>query len=459
MTRNALTRQRRRFALGTGVAVLAAGYWWLFSAGLPVMWGPSASAAEIAAGRELFEHEWTPNDPLAGGDGLGPVFNAKSCAACHFQGGLGGGGELAHNAVNFEVLPRPFDPKLHVGTVHNFSVDPAHRETFASLRRTYPIVRGETVVPPRSPGMPDCGPSGPTRTPDRDPLRTESVQTTALFGAGWIDRISEKAILFNARSRAASAVVKELAMDFGQIPVGAVRTLPDGRVGKFGWRAQFATLEEFVATACANEIGLGTELVPQPNPLTAPNLSPQKPDLSRKQFRQLMAFVDTLPKPVEMTPASPTEQAAAARGKELFNGIGCAICHVPDLGGVSGVYSDFLLYVLDDPHPVTPEGGGRYGPPPFPDRPRPKDLPPPEEWKTPPLWGVADSAPYMHDGGSPNLHAAILRHRGDAKAVSEAYQKLPPADQQAVVGFLKTLKAPPDATPLRDPGITKLAKR
>ena len=40
----------------------------------------------------MFEREWQPNDPLAHGDGLGPVFNAKSCAACHFQGGVGGGG-------------------------------------------------------------------------------------------------------------------------------------------------------------------------------------------------------------------------------------------------------------------------------------------------------------------------------------------------------------------------------
>lgn len=459
MSRYALSRQRRWFTLGLVTATLAGGYWWLFSAGLPVLWGPSASAAEVAAGRELFEHEWAPNDPLAGGDGLGPVFNAKSCAACHFQGGLGGGGELAHNAVNFEVLPRPADPNLHVGTVHNFSVDPAHKETFTALRRAYPVLRGETVAPPRNPGMPDCPPGGPTRTPDRDPLRTESVQTTALFGAGWIDRISEKAILYNARSRALKGAVSELAMDFGQIPVGAVRTLPDGRVGKFGWRGQFATLEEFVATACANEIGLGTELVSQPNPLADPTLPPQKPDLSRKQFRQLMAFVDTLPKPVEATPADPAERTAAARGKELFAQIGCAVCHVPDIGGVKGVYSDFLLYVLDDPHPVGGDGGGRYGPPPLPDRPRPKDLPPPEEWKTPPLWGVADSAPYFHDGGAATLQAAILRHRGDAKVVTEVYQKLGQADQQAVVSFLKTLKAPPNAAPLRDPAVTKLTRK
>ena len=46
--------------------------------------------------------------------------------------------------------------------------------------------------------------------------------------------------------------------------------------------------------------------------------------------------------------------------------------------------------------------------------PLPDGHPLPEEWKTPPLWGVADSAPYFHDGGSPTLDAAIRRHEGDA---------------------------------------------
>ena len=66
----------------------------------------------------------------------------------------------------------------------------------------------------------------------------------------------------------------------------------------------------------------------------------------------------------------------------------------------------------------------------------------PSEWKTPPLWGVADSAPYFHDGGSATLEHAILRHGGDAKTVTAAYKTLPPADQAALVAFLRTLKAP-----------------
>src|SRR5262245_3644769 len=104
MRRSALDRQRRLVGGALLVAVWCAILWFL-SPGLPVLWGPWASAATREAGRELFEHEWTANDPLAHGDGLGPVFNARSCAACHFQGGVGGAGDSAHNIHNYAVHP------------------------------------------------------------------------------------------------------------------------------------------------------------------------------------------------------------------------------------------------------------------------------------------------------------------------------------------------------------------
>jgi CxxC motif-containing protein (DUF1111 family) len=454
MRRLSLQAQRSLFTWGTVIGVAAVGLW-VWSPGLPIIWGPSASAKDIAAGRELFEHEWTPNDPLAHGDGLGPVYNAKSCAACHFQGGLGGGGAVTHNAVAFEVGARPDDHEFHSGTLHNFSTSPAQQESMAVLRRTYPVVPGRTIES-RDPG---CRMT--TTIPDFDPVRTEAVQATALFGAGWIDLISDKAIQHNRRRRMAGAVAREMKLDFSSIPVGRVREAEDGGAGKFGWKAQTNDLDQFVAVACANELGLGTPAVAQAKPL-AGSAPDSPPDLNRKQVRALVAFVKTLPRPVEVSPADPAAREATARGKNLFATVGCAACHVPDLGGVDGIYSDFLLYSLEDPAP--PGSGGRgasYGSIPPPELnlpPRPAHLPKPEEWKTPPLWGVADSAPYFHDGGSPTLAAAISRHRGDAKAVTAAYNELPPADQQAVIAFLLTLKAPPHALPLSDPAVTKLTR-
>jgi CxxC motif-containing protein (DUF1111 family) len=448
--------QRRIFVWGfLGLSAIVV-YWYLFSDGLPILWGPSASASEIASGQELFEHEWMPNDPLAHGDGLGPVFNAKSCASCHFQGGLGGGGGVEHNAVGFEVFPQPNDPTFITGTIHNFSVDPAFRETEKALRQKYPIIPGRVIPPPPAPPGHCSYTPPPTVIPDYDPVRIQSVQPTALFGAGWLDLISDRAILRNARSRTVGTVANELALKFDDIPVGRARMVKGG-VGKFGWKGQFATLEEFVAAACANELGLGTPYTVQAKPFTGPEQAVEQ-DLDRRQFRSLVSFVKTLPKPVEVLAERTNDRENAIRGKELFSSVGCAICHVPDLGGVKGIYSDLLLYSLVDPNP---QGGGGYGgpSPQLQPVPRSEDEPRPEEWKTPPLWGVADSAPYLHDGSAPTLKEAIMRHRGDAKMVSEKYKSLTQADQAAVIAFLGTLKAPPDAPKLQDPSITRLARK
>jgi mono/diheme cytochrome c family protein len=460
MRRITLARQRRWFGYGMLGCIAVATYWAFFSDGIPVIWGPSASASEIAAGRDLFEHEWTPNDPMAHGDGLGPVFNAKACASCHFQGGLGGGGDVRHNARPFEVQPRPGDPNFHTGTVHNFSTEPGYAESIDQLKKLFPTIKGRTETVTR--GDPHCGYSNTIVIPDFDPVRTDTIQTTALFGAGWIDLISDKAIRQNQLSRRVRGAAKELSLDFDAIPIGRLRTTRDGRVGKFGWKAQFASLREFVAAACANELGLGTPISEQANPLSAPDYKTE-PDLDRKQFRSLVAFVKTLPKPVEVTPDSPAERDAATRGKELFVSVGCAACHVPDMGGVKGVYSDFLMYTLEEAVPPGGGRGGNYGnsepPPQLQLPPRPDGEPKPSEWKTPPLWGVADSAPYLHDGSAATLKDAILRHNGDAKGVLAKFKQLGGSEQSALLSFLKTLKAPPDAIPLRDPSITNLAKK
>jgi hypothetical protein len=133
---------------------------------------------------------------------------------------------------------------------------------------------------------------------------------------------------------------------------------------------------------------------------------------------------------------------------------------VPNLGGVKGIYSDFLLYNLDDPNPRGGGGGEYRDPPPqlqLPDR--PDSEPHPSEWKTPPLWGVADSAPYMHDGSAGTLRAAILAHHGAAKSVTKNFLSLGTGDQTALISFLESLKAPPDALPLSNPAVTKLARK
>lgn len=431
---NALSRMRSRIGFGGAAVALGCAVWFV-TPGLPIWGVPRARASVKAAGLALFEHEWEPHDPLAKGDGLGPVFNGRSCVACHSQGGVGGGGGNKHNVRAFEAMPTKDRPDVEGGLVHAFAVKNHLLEGQSALRSLFPIVPGGVRV------ASGCQ----ILTRDFDPIRTESINSTALFGAGWVERLPGKLVIAGYLKQTLAATGRELDGNFDGMTPGRPRVLPDGRLGKFGWKAQFATLEEFIAAACANEIGLGCPDKPQAKPLGKVKYPDVEADLDHTQFAALSAFIDTLPCPTEVVPADSGEADRAVRGKAVFESVGCASCHTPKMGNLVGVYSDFLLHRLDDQTLGRP--GSSYGPVETPEVPPPHAHPLPEEWKTPALWGVADSAPYFHDGGSPTLEAAILRHEGNAAGVTRAYKKLAPPDREALQSFLKTLKAPADAKP------------
>src|SRR5262245_56189827 len=100
-------------------------------------------AAMVDAGRDLFNHEFKPNDQLCnGGDGLGPVFNAVSCVACHRQAGPGGGGGLNNNVTAFSVSPGTGLPGRE-GIVHARSTGP--RETLNDVHPNLPATSRPTL--------------------------------------------------------------------------------------------------------------------------------------------------------------------------------------------------------------------------------------------------------------------------------------------------------------------------
>ncbi len=66
----------------------------------------------------------------------------------------------------------------------------------------------------------------------------------------------------------------------------------------------------------------------------------------------------------------------------------------------------------------------------------------PSEWRTPPLWGVADSGPYLHDGRAATLADAIKLHAGQATSSANRFTSLSDVQQEEVIAFLNTLRAP-----------------
>ena len=145
MFESPLMRIRRCVGLGMfGVSVFGVLSW--FTPGWPVLWGPSAPTELRQAGLELFQHDWEPNDPQAHGDGLGPVFNARSCVECHFQGGVGGGGDNSHNVTAFEAFPTPDRSELKGGLIHRFAVASEFLEGPKELNNIFPILHNASVV-------------------------------------------------------------------------------------------------------------------------------------------------------------------------------------------------------------------------------------------------------------------------------------------------------------------------
>ena len=284
--------------------------------------------------------------------------------------------------------------------------------------------------------------------------------TTALFGVGLIDSIPDKAIEEAAATK---------HNDFPSVR-GRVARLADGKIGRFGWKAQKATLREFAMTACAVELGLNVPEQQQAGLAYDPEYKSPGLDMNLKECDGLVTFLKKLPAPAELKAPTEKEAKYLHGGQELFAKVGCAACHTQKLGEVAGIFSDLLV------HDMGPELGdtGSYGV--FVPSSATDDIsePPPEltaneavpqalgiqaangkpatpkkivgamrqEWRTAPLWGVRDSAPYLHDGRAETLEEAIALHGGEADPSSKKFFELSREQRMQVVAFLKSLVAP-----------------
>jgi CxxC motif-containing protein (DUF1111 family) len=387
--------------------------------------------AEMAqAGETLFNHEWYVGDPLCtGGDGLGPVFNATSCVACHHQGGVGGSGGLEHNVTLFTVAPASPGESVGQGVIHARATHPTLQETLSLVDPSLPAIsqpRLNQLIVLRGDGR-QCV-SMPAN------VQFSQRNTPALFGSKLIDEIPDRVLI--GQERREQMRLGPANADDETRPAGRVARLSDGRIGKFGWKGQSASLADFVQAACANELGLGNPGQAQPRSLAKPSYEPAGLDLTQEQCDQIAAFCASLSRPKERLKDELTNVEA---GKRIFSKIGCADCHVPNLGSIEGLYSDLLLHRMGK----DLVGGGSYGERPrtVPDLPI-VDEPQPNEWRTPPLWGVADSAPYLHDGRAATLEEAIQMHGGQGRSSADRFRALSSPEQAQLIAFLSSLCAP-----------------
>jgi CxxC motif-containing protein (DUF1111 family) len=224
-----------------------------------------------------------------------------------------------------------------------------------------------------------------------------------LRGTSLIDNISDATILSNRSSEPEDVR-------------GRPNLLSDGRLGRFGWKAQTATLVEFMAEALRDEMGITNPMAPH-DFASGCGAALLAPETDAVPLTSLAAFLNTV------DPPAPSEATLGSPGAALFRSVGCAACHTPSLPGPGGqvrLYSDLLLH---DMGPTLADGfqqGSAGG----------------SEFRTAPLWRVAERQHFLHDGRAGTITDAIVLHGGQAAASVTAFQALPPDQREALLAFL-----------------------
>jgi len=349
-----------------------------------------AEKQDFERGRVEFDRVFTP------GLGLGPLFNADSCAECHEEPVSGGtGDEVEVHATAF--LPGDIcDPLLDLGgPVYQQQVTPALRDLLGIE---------EEPVPDRATGR------GLRTTPD-------------ILGFGLLDAVPDEMILAHPDPEDRD----------GDGISGRPKRSADGRLGRFGRKAFVPTLAEFNAGAFPVEQGVTNPAVPVENtvagkPLPVGADPVAEPEIDSEAVRLTDQFVRFL-----APPARQSLNRKGKQGRKIFSRLGCAACHVPALKTVHhtvsalsyksvAAYTDLLLHDMGSDLADICLG-----------------LATPSEFRTEPLMGLHLSKHFLHDGRARSIEEAIRLHGGEAAASRDRFDALTDGEREALLEFLGAL--------------------
>jgi CxxC motif-containing protein (DUF1111 family) len=341
-------------------------------------------------------------------DGLGPVYNAQSCAECHQNPVTGGISQITELRAG------------HNDAFGNF-VDAAGGSLFNDRAINAAIQE---------------------RVPGAENIRTFRVSTNVL-GGGFVEAINSNTLLAIANAQPGQSG-GQIAGQFIQVPVleapGAIRG------GRFGWKNQQASLLSFSADAYLNEIGITSRLQPTENTSQGRSVAAfdtvPDPEDTENDIDEFTEFMRATKVPPRDTVLAAT--ADAINGSNLFDAIGCGICHTRSIttsaagtvinGGAFTVppalgnkiihpFSDFLLHDIDTGDGIVQNGGQSTA----------------NKLRTMPLWGGRTRDRHMHDGESLTFTEAILRHGGEATTVINRFRALTATQRAQIVTFLQSL--------------------
>lgn len=402
------------------------------------------SGLDIAIGRALFRRAWVPGPASTqADDGLGPLFDARSCAACHPGSGRAGAafdaaGHLEGRGVVL-MIARP-----------DGSGDPVYGRRLQI--DAVPGFRPEGIIGARDATLPDGRIARHPQVDDLgygalDPESGLSLRVAPdLRGRGAMARVSDATLQAVAAEQAAGAARR------GDGVAGRPRLLatPQGEaaIGRFGWKASHADIAHQSADAFLLDLGMSTPLFPQPwgdctpvqatcragphgNGTLLPGspASPSRdavggvPEISAAVLDRVVAYVASLPVP------APAGKPSTA-GARLFASTGCAVCHRPELpaeGGPVRLFSDLLLHDMGaELGDTMPEPGAGAS-----------------DWRTAPLAGLSDAIArktgLLHDGRARTVEEAVRWHGGEAAEAARRFNALKPRDRAALLDYVSAL--------------------
>jgi CxxC motif-containing protein (DUF1111 family) len=366
----------------------------------------------FALDQQIYEE----NETVAGG--LGPVYNATSCVTCHQNPNSGAASQITelrvgHNDANGNFV----NPTIFINDGKN-------------------TITGRSIVNDRA-----IGPEAQEHIPGTENIRTLRAALNTL-GDGFVEAIDDQTLIEIAAQQA------ELSEGriHGEVVQAPIFEAPgQTRVGRFGWKDQHSSLLSFIADAYLNEMGVTNRL--RPNEVTqvlntTTGINDQPDNLGLADIDHFAQFIRGTMVPPRDTALAGT--SAALRGQQLFQQIGCSICHVQSIttapagtvidGGMFVVpealgdkiihpFSDFLLHDIG-----TGDGIVQVGP---------QDTA--NKLRTAPLWGLRTKARFMHDLASLSLSDAIERHHEEAREPARRFKELRPEEREAVLTFLRSL--------------------
>lgn len=406
---------------------------------------PADRLPEFFLGRALFRQVWVIPPALDSDvDGLGPTFNRPSCVACHLKNGRGFAPEAVEDPLRTMLVRisipgttdkgAPLPHPAYGDQLNDAAVPGVPREGRVLVHwqyRTERFADGSTIEL-RKPAIEFAqlafGPVG-------DDLLLSPRIGSPVFGLGLLEAVSDAALHAQAAREKPDGITGRVNLVWDE---SAQQKLP----GRFGWKANVATLRQQVASALLGDLGITSPVLPRENcpPVQvacASAVNGGDPEISEAQLRSMVLYQQALAVPAARTTADP----AAMRGKAVFMQAGCQHCHLPQLqtgahpehawlsNQIIQPYTDLLLHdmgeALADGRPDF-EASGR-------------------QWRTAPLWGIgltkviSDREGYLHDGRARTLMEAIMWHGGEAQAARERVRSLGASERADLIRFLESL--------------------